>query len=362
MKYEFDRPDQCATDDRFSREEVQLALHNKELVLEAMGDDITPTGLHYVMTHFDTPRVTAATWKLEVGGLVGEPTVLTLDDLQGMPRSTATVLLECAGTGRSFLRPRPTGMPWGAAAVSVARWTGVRLVEVLQQTGISPKAVEVLFVGRDQGIENGELHRYARSLPVEEALRPEVLLAYQMNGAPLPREHGAPLRVIAPGRYATFSVKWLSAITVIGKPFDGVQQRAYRYRESADDPGQPVDLIRVRSLARPPGVPDYLTRTRVVEAGLRRVTGRAWSGGGVGIARVEFSADNGVNWTDANLERPVGKYAWRGWWVVWDAVPGRHELVVKATDESGATQPLNPAWNHGGFGNNAAHRIPVVVV
>ena len=164
-----------------------------------------------------------------------------------------------------------------------------------------------------------------------------------------------------PGWYGMASVKWLRAITVIDKPFTGPQMAAYRYRRSNDDPGQPVDRIRVRSLIRPPGVPDYLTRTRVVEAGPRRVTGRAWSGGGVGIARVEFSADNGTTWTDADLERPVGKYAWRWWSARWDATPGEHVLCSRATGAEGNTQPLSH-WNSGGFGGNMIHRVAVRVV
>ena len=346
----------------FHQEEVQLALGNKELPPEALDDDVTPTGMHYVMTHFDTPRIAAATWKLEVGGLVGKPITLTLDDLQKMPQTTIPVTLECAGNGRANMRPRPTGMPWTSGAVSTARWSGTSLSKVLTRAGgvDSSSAVEVVFFGVDQGIEDGQLHTYARSLPVAEALRREVVLAHQMNAYPLPREHGYPLRLVVPDWYGMASVKWLTRIAVLDQPFHGPQQRAYRYRQSDDDPGQPVDLIRVRSLVRPPGVPDYLTRIRVVEAGCRRITGRAWSGGAE-VVRVDFSADNGATWTVADLERPVGKYAWRGWSVRWDAVPGEHVLCSRATDAEGNTQPLSH-WNSGGFGGNMIHRVAVRVV
>ena len=169
-----------------------------------------------------------------------------------------------------------------------------------------------LFTGVDQGVAGGELQCYQRSLAIEEAMRDEVMLAYAMNGAPLQPQHGYPLRLIVPGWYGMASVKWLAGIEAIAQPFDGPQQQAYRYRQSEDDAGHPVDLIRVRSLISPPGVPDFLTRTRLVVAGVHRIAGRAWAGR-LQVCRVEFSSDGGASWTDADLEQPVGEFAWRSW-------------------------------------------------
>ena len=199
-------------------------------------------------------------------------------------------------------------------------------------------------------------------MTLEQAAREEVTLAYAMNGAPLQPQHGSPLRLIAPGWYGMASVKWLSRIEAIGEPFDGYQQtRTYRYAQSADEIGEPVDLIKPRSLMIPPGVPDFLTRTRLVRAGVHTVRGRAWAGR-LNVTRVEFSSNGGATWTDAALSPRVGDYAWRAWSAEWNAEPGERTLTVRATDEAGNVQPLEQPWNYQGMGNNMAHRVEVVVV
>ena len=163
-----------------------------------------------------------------------------------------------------------------------------------------------------------------------------------------------------PGWYGMASVKWLAGIKAIAQPFEGPQQQAYRYRQSEDDAGHPVDLIRVRSLILPPGVPDFLTRTRLVVAGVHRIAGRAWAGR-LQVCRVEFSSDGGASWTDAELEPPVGALAWRSWSARWHATPGEHVLCVRATDEAGNVQPAAQLWNYHGMGNNMLHRVDVLV-
>jgi DMSO/TMAO reductase YedYZ molybdopterin-dependent catalytic subunit len=185
-----------------------------------------------------------------------------------------------------------------------------------------------------------------------------VLVAYEMNGAPVPPQHGAPLRLVVPRWYGMASVKWLQAIEAIDHPFDGFQQaRGYHFRRRADEPGEPCTHMRVNSLMAPPGIPDFYTRRRVVDAGEVALAGRAWSGSAP-IARVEWSVDG--YWQDAVLE-PARDLCWRGWSAVWTAAPGEHELACRATDEAGNVQPLDAPWDLSGFGNNGAQRVHVTV-
>jgi DMSO/TMAO reductase YedYZ molybdopterin-dependent catalytic subunit len=194
----------------------------------------------------------------------------------------------------------------------------------------------------------------------EQALSDDVLVVWAMNGAPLLPQHGFPLRLIVPGWYGMASVKWLNRIEALAQPYDGFQQvSAYLYRPVPDGPTTPVTHLRVKSLLVPPGIPDWYTRWRMVDAGKVALFGRAWSGGGVGIARVEVGVDG--RWCEAELEPEQGRFAWRGWRYTWDAQPGEHELSCRATDANGETQPLEPRWDSGGFGNNVAQRVHVVV-
>jgi len=351
---------EMSEDARFTFEEVQLAFRNHGMPLEALRYDITPSGLHYLFSHFDIGDVDPATWRLEVNGLVERPLSLTLDDLKRMPQVTIPVTLECAGNGRAFTHPRPIGQPWIREAVGTANWSGVRLSTVLKEAGVKPQAADVVFRGADHGIERGEEHTFARSLKPAVALRDEVLLAHTMNGAPLEPQHGAPLRLVVPGWYGMASVKWLVGIEAIDRPFDGYQQaHNYHYRRSDEDKGTPVTFIKVRSLIVPPGFPDYMSQARVVSAGRVPLNGRAWSGNGVPVARVEVAV-NGA-WREAALGSQPGAFAWRSWSYEWDASPGEYELACRATDAEGDAQPLEQWWTLGGMGNNLVHKIAVVV-
>jgi sulfane dehydrogenase subunit SoxC len=344
-----------------SVEEVQLAARNHGLPLEIMREPITPIGLHYLLVHFDIPVVDARTWRLEIGGSVERPLALTLDEIRARPARTLAVTLECAGNGRALLEPRVLSQPWLLEAVGTAEWTGTPLAPLLAEAGMGAGAVEVVFTGVDRGIQGDVEHPYERSLALADALRDEVLLAYAVNGQPLPPQHGYPLRVVVPGWYGMTSVKWLRSITVVDEPFAGWQQAsAYRLHADEDDPGTPVTRIVPRSLLIPPGIPDFLSRVRYVEAGLVLLSGRAWSGFGP-VERVEVSVDRGATWEDAELGEPVSDFAWRGFHVEWQAEPGEHELRCRATDAAGNTQPEVAEWNTGGYCNNAVHRVPVVV-
>src|SRR5450830_422016 len=309
--------DSRPTEGPLTTEELQLAARNRGMPLEALRYDITPTGMHYLLVHFDIPEIDALAWRLEIGGNVDRPRSLTLAELRARPSRTTPVTMECAGNGRARLSPRPISQPWLVEAVGTAQWTGTSLRELLVEAGVRPAAVELVFRGADHGVQGEVEHDYARSLPLHEALRPEVLLAYEMNGRPLEPQHGAPLRLLVPGWYGMTSVKWLTRIEAVTEPFDGYQ---------------PAGAVTLR--------------------------GRAWSGSGE-VARVEVGVDGG--WRDAELEPPIGEFAWRGWSFEWTATSGDHELSCRATDAVGHTQPLEQAWNYQGMGNNLVQTVAATV-
>jgi sulfane dehydrogenase subunit SoxC len=340
-------------------EELELASRNHALPLEALRHEITPVGLHYLLIHFDIPAVDAQEWRLEIGGQVSRPLTLTLDELKERPATTRAVTLECAGNGRALLEPRALSQPWTVGAVGTAEWTGTPLAPLLREA--EPTADAVVFTGLDRGIQGDVEQVYERSLPLAEALRDEMLLAYEVNGQPLPPQHGYPLRVVVPGWYGMTHVKWLRSITVLAEPFLGWQQDvAYHLRDSEEEQGSPVTRIQPRSLMVPPGIPDFLSRKRLVARGPCTLAGRAWSGWAP-VERVEVSVDGGETWADATLEAPLADYAWRGWRHEWQPTPGDYELCCRATDAAGNVQPLEAEWNYDGFCNNAVQRVPVVV-
>ncbi|MBT2507372.1 sulfite oxidase [Streptomyces sp. ISL-98] len=350
-----------------SPEELALATRNHGLPLEALRYDLTPPGLHYVLVHYDIPAARADDWRLTVGGRVRSPLTLDMETLRSFPAVTHRVTIECAGNGRARLTPRPVSQPWLVEAVGTAEWTGVPLRLLLAEAGVESDAVEAVFTGADHGVERGVEQDYRRSLPLEVATggdpRPEVLVAYGMNGRPLPPQHGHPLRLVVPGWYGMAHVKWLRDITLTDAPFTGFQMTvAYRFRQEADEPGEPVTRIAPRALIAPPGFPEFMSRTRVVRPGQVVLEGRAWSGYAP-VTRVEVSTDDGHSWSEATLAPQDGHaWAWRGWHAPWTATPGSHVLSARATDADGNTQPLEQPWNRGGFANNLVQRMPVLCV
>lgn len=342
-------------------EELQLAVRNHSMPLEALRNPVTPIGLHYLLIHFDIPFVDGRTWELAVSGHVERSLRLSLDDIKSRPASTAAVTLECAGNGRARISPRPMSQPWLGEAVGNAEWTGTPLGPILAEAGVLDGAADVVFTGLDRGIQGGVDQFYERSLLVSDAVRPEVMLAYAINGQPLPPQHGYPVRVIVPGWYGMTHVKWLRSITVTRAHFMGYQQAsAYHYRENDEGPGDPVTRMLPRSLMVPPGVPDFMSRTRFTAPGAQDIEGRAWSGLGT-VTKVEFSDDGGRTWTGVELEPETSPFAWRGWKHQWNARPGGHELCVRASDAAGNIQPDSQRWNLEGVENNAIQRVPVVV-
>jgi sulfane dehydrogenase subunit SoxC len=350
------------TDDpRITREELALATRNAGMPLEALVHDATPVGLHYLLIHYDIPLADEAGWRLEVGGAVTTPLSLGMAELQARPRTTQRVTMECAGNGRTTMAPRALSQPWGLEAVGTGEWTGTPLRPLLDEAGLTADAVEVVFRGADRGVEGGIPQHYERSIRLDDPALDRALLVWGLAGGPLPPQHGFPLRLVVPGWYGMASVKWLQRITAVTTPFTGYQQAvAYRWAATEHDPGRPLSTIAVRSLAIPPGIPDFSTRRRHLDAGPHTVRGRAWSGAGE-VVRVEVSTDRGATWADAEVGPPVDRFAWHPWTWRWDAAPGEHELWSRATDATGATQPIEPVWNRGGYAGNGVQRIPVTV-
>jgi len=354
-----DAPAGTVAEEGITPAELRLAARNHALPQELLREPITPAGLHYLLVHYDIPAVDPEAFRLEVGGAVERPLSLSLDDLRARERTSMPVTFECAGNGRALLSPRPASQPWLNGAVGTAEWGGTPLRPLLEEAGVREGVVEAVFTGLDRGVEGDIEQDYERALPIGET--EHAFLAYEMNGSPLPPQHGFPLRLVVPGWYGMQNVKWLTRITLLEQQFMGYQNSvSYRLYAAEGEPGEPVTRMNPRSLMVPPGIPDFLTRERRLAPGPIVLQGRAWSGWGP-IERVEVSTDGGATFADAELEPPLGQAAWRGWRFAWHAPEGEHELCSRASDAAGNSQPLEPAWNLKGFANNAVERVPVVV-
>ena len=348
------------TEGVFSREEVALANRNSGALLETLGLDITPTGTHYLLNHFDVPLLDEDNHVLSFDGAFDAPFDLTMEVIRALPQVTRPVTLECAGNGRAGVSPRCFSMPWIYEAVGTSEWTGTPLAPLLERAKPRAGVQDFAFLGADFGFDKGQPHVFGRSLTPRQIAELDVMLVWGMNGQPLLPQHGAPLRIIVPGWYGMASVKWLTTIEALTERYQGFQQvQTYRLRTNEDDPGTPITTIRVKSLMKPPGVPDWVTRQRWLRAGRVTLEGRAWSGGGVPITRVEVLL--GGTWKTARLTGRPDTYAWTGWRIDWDATPGMHDLACRATDADGNTQPLEAPFDMAGFANNSVHRVRVHV-
>ena len=324
-----------------------------------VGGVVMPNARFYMRNNFHMPNLDAATFRLAIGGLVERSQSFTIRDLQNMRSKTQVVTLECAGNGRALF-DRPTeGEKWGLGAVSTAEWTGVPLVEILDRAGVRQEVKDVLFRGADGGAVEGrsESMRFERSLRIDDARDSDVLLAYAMNGEPLPVEHGYPLRLIVPRWYAVASVKWLTEIELIDRAFTGhYQGDKYRYEWERDGRivSEPVTLQRVRALITEP------SPQTEVGAGELAIRGVAWSGAAP-IARIDVSV-NGGDWQEARLVSERNRYSWQ-WWELMTRVEKSEHLVLRAraTDLAGRTQPERAEWNRLGYGNNAIQEVPIRV-
>jgi sulfite oxidase len=336
---------------------------NAETGLAALAEGpVTATDAFYVRGHGAVPEIDAVAWRLHVHGAVERELDLSLETLrEALPEREVTATLQCAGNRRAGLmaiRDIPGEAPWGPGATGTATWTGVALADVLALAG--PRGGHVGFEGADVSPEAKPAQQFGGSIPLEKACRPEVLLAWAMNGEPLPDVHGAPLRVVVPGYIGARSVKWLKRIEVRSEPWQGYFQHvAYRLLPEDGTPGpgagMPLGLIALNSDVLFPADGD------TVAAGPVNVRGYAFAGGERHVARVDVSVDGGTRWSQAQLLDDLGPWAWRHWQITVDLSPGDHEILVRAWDSSAATQPEDEAglWNPKGYVNNARPRIRV---
>ncbi|HYF92790.1 MAG TPA: sulfite oxidase [Symbiobacteriaceae bacterium] len=333
---------------------------NLEWPVPHRGEWLTPAARFFERNHFRRPDPSPKPPTLAVEGAVRRSLSLGLHDLRHMGALSRWVTIECSGNRRSLFVPPAEGTPWRDGAVGNAEWIGVPLRTVLLRAGLAEGAAWVRFTGADEGRhkETGQRVHFERALPVNYALNPDVLLAWAMNGEPLPHKHGGPLRLIVPGWYGMASVKWLTRVEVRTQPFRGpFQVRDYVYLPApgAYDRATPVTLGRVSSIITHPST------GAAVPPGNLLVSGLAWSGEAP-VARVEVSADQGAHWQPAELLEPAARYAWRRWeCLLTGLTPGNVEILARATDAAGRTQPRQAEWNAKGYGNNQMPQVPLTV-
>ncbi|HKM56100.1 MAG TPA: sulfite oxidase [Isosphaeraceae bacterium] len=337
--------------------------NNLETPMDRIDSFLTPTELFYIRSHFTTPTVELSSYRLQVDGAVKSPFALAYDELRGMPSQSRVVTLECAGNSRVFLVPQVDGAQWELGAVGNAEWTGVPLAVLLERAGMEDDACEIVLEGADRGtpkeppIPPGTI-TYARSIPRDKATRQDVLIAYQINGRDLPRDHGYPVRAVVPGHYGMASVKWLTRIRAVREPFRGYWQTSdYGYWDDLD--GQPIRRplgeMQVKSEIMRPSVYETLApNTRYT------ITGAAWSGE-TGVTEIAVSTDAGQSWAQAEFIDPARLHSWRRWkfdWLTPDR-PGHYTLLSRAKDASGSVQPDQHDPRYGSYVIN--HPLPIEV-
>ena len=321
---------------------------NAETPLSRQVGSITPVAQHYVRSHFAAPPGPRA---IAFDGAFEKPFSVAVDELRALPARSLIVTLECAGNGRSFLDPPAPGEQWGLGAVGTAEWTGVPLAELLARARPLPGAKEVVFRGADRGEPKGlgRAIAFERSLPLEQALRGDALLAYAMNGQPLTTDHGAPVRLVVPGAYGMASVKWLAQVTAVSDEFAGFFQRD---RYVID--GKPLGPIEPRAVIVEP------VEGARLDLGANLIRGYAWSGREA-IAGIDVSTDGGRTWRAAKLAPAISAFAWREWHYQWDALRGEASLLAIAVTRTGERQPLTATRNELGYSNTAAQPVRVRV-
>jgi DMSO/TMAO reductase YedYZ molybdopterin-dependent catalytic subunit len=331
---------------------------NAETPLNSLSNAHTPTNLFYIRNHFDIPELDSKQYQIKINGSVTDPLELTLKQLNEFPEKSLTVVMECAGNGRSSMRPAIKGTAWNLGAISQAQFAGTPLHYVLEAANLTKDSKEIRFTGADHGLlRTGETGNYIRSLPLEIALHPDTILAWEMNGETLSSQHGFPLRLVVPGWYGMASVKWLREITALTRSFNGFfQSQEYVYIGEQGIPDQtPVTYMRVRSLIIEPEDSSGLKKGEI------RLSGIAWSGDGA-VVKVELSFDGGDSWKETTLQESSSTYEVTRWEYDWQPKSaGRYKIISRATDSSGNTQPLKSLWNKGGYGNNAVHQIEIIV-
>jgi DMSO/TMAO reductase YedYZ molybdopterin-dependent catalytic subunit len=307
-----------------------------QLRWEELDSWITPNDRFFTIAHFKVPALDAAAWRLQVGGLVNRPLSLSLDDLRARPRREVTYTLECSGNH---------GLPFFTGGIGNATWAGTPLAPILQEAGVLDRGIEVVFFGTDTGeqeVRQATLPEpFARSLSLADATSPEILLCYEMNGAPLPASHGAPVRLVVPGWYGIANVKWLERIEVLDTRYMGhFMARDYVTIREEQQRGQAVrretSVGRALLKSAPAKVARTVARKDGTDGGYR-VVGAAW---GPGVARVEVQVDGGA-WMPATITEGAGaEFAWKFWAIEWgNPSPGEHAVTSRAIDAAGNVQP-----------------------
>ncbi|CAN5372102.1 sulfite oxidase [soil metagenome] len=329
---------------------------------------ITPNELFFVRNHAAVPVVDAVAYRLLVDGMVDKSLTLTLDDIKrAFPKRTVTATLQCAGNRREdFMKIEeiPGEVAWGADAISNAVWAGAALRDVLAAAGVHDKAAHAAFVGLDEVEKRNERFGFGGSIPLEKALNGEVLLAYEMNGEPLPMVHGFPLRAVVPGYIGARSVKWLERIKLQTEPSDNYYQ-AHAYKlfpphvraETADwENALTLGEQSLNAVICQPADGTTLEKGAVV------IQGYAVAGGNRRVERVDVSIDGGETWKVADWESENQNWAWRFWQARIELPPGAQQIVVRAWDSAANTQPEDARhiWNFKGYMNNAWHRVNVI--
>jgi sulfite oxidase len=331
------------------------------------GLPITPLDVFYGRNHGPIPQIDPDTWRIEVDGLVQRPLTLTLTELKHrFPEHSLVATLVCAGNRRAELmrtRPIPGQLAWGPGAISTARWTGARLADVLAAAGLAPDTTHVAFTAPDVSQLADPPQPFGACIPVTKATAGEVLLAWEINDAPLPAAHGAPVRVVVPGYIGARSVKWVQRITAQDHPSDNYFQAVdYRLLPAETDPaearpgdGLPLGVAAVNAAILRPN------ENQALPTGPTDVSGYAVAGEDRGVARVDVSVDAGRSWQQADLGREVGRWAWRLWRATVDLPAGPTEIIARVWDTSATVQPEYPdqVWNPLGYVNTAWPRVRV---
>ena len=339
----------------------KLNPENQETPLRFLRQWITPEEYFFIRNHFSYPEVDERNYSVGIDGAVYNPSRFLVDQLKVMPTREFVISLECSGNKRAFFDPKVYGIQWEEGAMSQGLWKGVPFKILLEHTGIKDSAKEVVFEGHDHGTRKdipGEF-LFARSLPMSIALHPDTIIAYELNGKPIPYKHGFPLRLIVPSWYGMAWVKWLKRITVITRKFSGPFQTIdyiYYPDKNSDRGKHPVNFKNVNSTIL------YPHHLAAIDKVTHRIEGIAWTGKGI-ITEVEISMDNGIEWHKAALSRyPYQPFAWIYWWHSWSPPhKGEYTILSRAKDSSGRIQPLEPYWNRKGYGYNAVSQIKVQV-
>ena len=343
---------------------------NAETPPHLLDEAVTSAKHMFVRNNGLVPRVDESAlrnWRLEIDGDVETPLSLSLDALkQEFEAVTLQLQIECGGNGRKFMMPAAKGNQWSFGAISCAQWRGVRLADILKRASIKEKAVYTAHYGADRHLTgNPEKVAISRGIPIEKALEPHTIVAYEMNGEEIPLLNGFPLRLVAPGWPGSCSQKWLTRITLRDREHDGAKMGGQSYRVPSypvapgelvpDEAMKIIESMPVRSVITAPSTGATVGAGEVFE-----VRGHAWAGDNE-VAALDISIDFGSTWQPAVLEKPVNRFAWQHWRTKFAIKePGYYEVWARATDNLGRAQPpMQPGWNPRGYLNNLIHRIAV---